>query len=462
MGKRMRSSLPKVLHKVCGQPMCSLVRLALRQAGVEHVVAVVSPQGDAVRAALGPDTTFAVQPYPLGTGDAVRHALEEVAGARHVLVLYGDTPLLTPETIRALVDGHVSAAPAVTMLTAVVDDPTGYGRIIRDPDGQPAAIVEQLECTPEQAQVNEINVGIYCFDRDALARYVPLLQARPPQHEHLLTDIVALVLRDGLQVKTLGADAREVSGVNSRQQLADAEAALRGREVRRLMDSGVTIADPRTTFVDFGVEVGEDTVILPNSYLLSGTVIGRGCSVGPGALLDGASIGDRVRVVFSTVEDSEVGPDCTIGPYAHLRPGSVLEGGVKVGNFAEVKNSRLGAGVKVSHHSYVGDADVGRDTNVGAGAVFVNYDGRDKHRTTVGDGAFIGCNVNIVAPVTVNEGAYLAAGSTITEDVPAQSLAIARQRQRVIIDWVGRRLQAIRGRPHAGDPGDGAANTHRS
>ncbi|MDP2873586.1 MAG: bifunctional UDP-N-acetylglucosamine diphosphorylase/glucosamine-1-phosphate N-acetyltransferase GlmU [Bacillota bacterium] len=450
MGQRMRSVLPKVLHQVCGRPMCSLVREVLRDAGIAHVVGVVSPQGQAVRAALGADTDFVVQPQPLGTGDAVRYALIRVVDSAHVLVLYGDTPLLRPETVRSLVCGHIAAGPAVSMLTAEMDDPAGYGRVVRDPEGRLLEIVEQLQCTPQQAAIREANVGIYCVDRSVLDRYIPLLEAHPPQGEYLFTDIVGLVLRDGLDVRTVAADAEEVAGVNSRHQLAEAEAKLRRREVRRLMDSGVTVVDPATTYVDRGVTVGTDTVVRPHSYLLRGTAVGSGCTIGPGAYLDGATLADGVSVIFSTVEGSCVGPDCTIGPYAHLRPGTVLETAVKVGNFAEVKNSRLGVGTKVSHHSYVGDSDVGRDTNVGAGAVFVNYDGRDKHRTTVGDGAFIGCNVNLVAPVRVGDRSYVAAGSTITDEVPAESLAIARQRQRVILEWVRRRFGPAPDRPEEG------------
>lgn len=463
MGKRMRSALPKVLHQVCGQPMCSLVRQVLREAGIGHVVGVVSPRADAVRAALGPDTDFVVQPEPLGTGDAVRYALTHITNADHVVVLYGDTPLLRPETIQSLVRGHIEAGPAVTMLTAELDNPAGYGRVVRDPEGRLLEIVEQLQCTPQQALIREANVGIYCLDRAVLAKYIPLLEAHPPQSEYLFTDVVGLALRDGLDVRTVAADAAEVSGVNSRHQLAEAEAVLCRREIRRLMDSGVTVVDPATTYVDHGVAVGADTVIRPNSYLLRGTTVGSCCIIGPGAYLDGARLADGARVIFSTVEDSCVGPDCTVGPYAHLRPGTVLERDVKVGNFAEVKNSRLGAGTKVSHHSYVGDSDVGRDTNVGAGAVFVNYDGRDKHRTTVGERAFIGCNVNLVAPVRVGDSAYIAAGSTITDEVPPESLAIARQRQRIIVNWVRRRLNPAPDRSGEGsghkDSGPGPAGS---
>jgi bifunctional UDP-N-acetylglucosamine pyrophosphorylase/glucosamine-1-phosphate N-acetyltransferase len=461
LGKRMRSSVPKVLHQVCGLPMCSIVRQVLREAGVDFVVAVTSPDGDDVRAAMGTDTAFVVQPEPHGTGDAVRYALPSLPGTGSVLVLYGDTPLLRPETVGALVDGHAGAGAAASMLTAEIDDPTGYGRIVRGASGEVAGIVEQLECTPEQARIREINVGIYCFDGGLLGRYIDALEPRPPQNEYLLTDVVGLMLRDGLKIRTVPADAAEVSGVNSRHQLSAVGEVLRRRELARLMDSGVTVLDPDSTFVHCGAKVGQDTVIHPQSYLLRGTVVGRRCRIGPGAYLEASEIGDGASVMFSTVEDSIVGEGCTIGPYAHLRPGTVLDREVKVGNFAEIKNSRVGAGSKVSHHSYVGDADVGRDVNIGAGAVFVNYDGRDKHRSEVGDGAFIGCNVNLVSPVRLGSGAYVAAGSTITDQVPPESLAIARERQRVILDWVKRRFGAGEKARGGENTPDGPSQTKR-
>lgn len=453
VGRRMRSRRPKVLHTVCWWPLAALVRESLRGAGIEHVVAVLPPDGGAVGDAFGDDTEFAVQERPLGTADATKCALPCLGDASTVLVLYGDTPLLTPETVTGLIAGHLAADPAdreLTLLTAEIGDPTGYGRIVRDPaTGTLLEIVEEAQCTPQQAAIREVNTGIYCFERRTLERCLPSVPLRSPPGEYYLTDLPAIVTARGGRVQTVPADPQEVLGVNSRAQLAAAERVLRRREAERLMASGVTVVDPDATYVAPGVSVGEDTVIHPNCFLLPGTAVGRECTLGPGAFLDAARLGDGVRVWYSTVERSEVGDGCEIGPYAHLRPGTVLAEQVRVGNFAEVKNSVVGSGTKVAHHSYVGDADVGEGVNVGAGAVFVNYDGIRKHRTRVADGGFIGCNANLVAPLVLGERAYVACGSSVTKDVPAEALAIARGHQRNVPGWV-RRRHAGTGRKETG------------
>lgn len=459
LGKRMRSELPKVLHTVCWRPLATMVREVLREVGVEHVIAVVPPDGKAVREAFGAGTTFVVQQERLGTADAVRCALPSLGDAATVLVLCGDTPLLTAETIRAMIAEHLRPGssgrrPGLTLLTAVVDDPAGYGRIVRDPSsGELQQIVEEAQCTPEQAAINEINSGIYCFERSVLERCLPEVRPRTPPGEYYVTDLAALVIAGGGLVQTVAADPAEVVGINSRSQLAAAEKLLRRREIERLMSSGVTVIDPEATYVAPGVRVGRDTVILPDSFLLPGTAVGRRCTIGPGAFLDAARLGDEVRTSYSTIEDSEVGDRCTVGPYAHLRPGTVLRQEVKIGNFAEVKNSTIGSGTKVSHHCYVGDADLGERVNVGAGAVFVNYDGVRKQRTVVGDGGFIGCNANLVAPLVVGERAYVACGSSVVNDVPAEALAIAREYQRNIPGWVSRRHAGTGGKDR--EPGKG-------
>ncbi len=465
-GKRMHSDLPKVLHCVGGRPMVSLVCDALRGAGVDRIVGVVSPGAQDVAQALGDGVTVVYQDNPQGTGDAARCAVPEVAADDIVVLVYGDTPLLQPETLRGLIGEHLRemrqpGGIGLSMVTAILSDPTGYGRIIRDDGGQVVAIVEQGDCTPEQAQITEINSGIYCLSGRVMADCLPRLRRTNAQAELQLTDIVGMLIEDGQRVAAIPAAAEEVLGINSRDRLAEANAVFRRRRLDQLMQGGVTVVDPATTFVDAGVEVGQDTVIWPGSYLLAGTAVGRGCIIGPGAHLAGARIGERVRVWYSTVEDSEVGDDCTVGPYAHVRPDTVLGRGAKVGNFAEIKNSRVGEGTKVSHHSYVGDADLGADVNIGAGVVFVNYDGRRKHRTQVGDRAFIGCNVNLVAPVAVGRRAYIACGSSITADVPPGALAIARARQTSIEGWVERRFgteedQDARNHHHGAEDKQGA------
>ena len=462
LGKRMGSSLPKALHPVGGRPMVTLVEAALRQAGIEHVVAVVSPSQPQVATALGEGVILARQTEALGTGHAVLQALPALAGigADLTLVTFCDTPLLRGETLRELADLHRLAASAdpglrATLVTAFVDDPTGYGRIVRDGTGAVCGIVEQSACTPLEAAIDEIYSGILIADTSALASYLPRLDRDNAQGEYLLTALPALILADGGKVATHAADPDEVLGVNSRLQQAAAEEALRWRVLEGLMASGVTVIDPAATYIEPGVRVGADTTIWPGSHLRVGTVIGAGCSIGPSADLRSTRVGDRVTVSYSVIDQSDIGCDCTIGPFAHLRPGSVLAAGVKVGNYAEIKNTSLGRGTKVPHHSYVGDADVGAGVNVGAGAVFVNYDGRRKHRTTVSDGAFIGCNVNLIAPVKLGERAFAAAGSTITADVPTDALAVARSRQRLTRGWVQRRLSRHRaaGRRHPGRRG---------
>jgi bifunctional UDP-N-acetylglucosamine pyrophosphorylase/glucosamine-1-phosphate N-acetyltransferase len=457
-GKRMLSSRPKVLHEVGGRPMVAWVRDALIEAGVDRVVAVVSPNAPAVEAALGKSVQLAYQPEPLGTGHAVMQAMPLLGAAGAVLVVFGDTPLLRPATLRALIRAHQAAQadaepPACTMLTARIDDPTGYGRIIRDDGGAIAGIVEQADCSPPQAAMSEINPGILVFNRHALESCLPRLSPRNRQGEYYITDVIGIIVDGGGRVASLEADPLEVLGVNSRMQLAEAGEALRWRELERVMAAGVTVIDPATTHIHPGVEVGRDTVIWPGSYLLGATRVGANCTIGPGSYIVDAVLGEGASVWFSVIEESTIEQGCSVGPYSHLRPDTHLAAGAKVGNFAEIKNSYVGPGTKIPHHSYVGDADVGPGVNIGAGAVFVNYDGFRKHRATVDAGAFVGCNANLVAPVTVGERAYVACGSSVTEDVPPGALAIARERQRNIEGWVTRRQSGPRAAPPAGGKG---------
>lgn len=456
-GKRMFSSRPKVLHEIGGRAMVTWVRDALLEAGVDQVVAVISPRSPEVEAALGKPVLLAYQAQPLGTGHAALMALAALQPADAVLVVQGDTPLLLPATLRALVDRHRAARDAgtpaaCTMLTTRMPDPTGYGRILRGPDGAVTGIVEQADCAPDQARITEVNPGIYLFDRPALEESLARLEPRNRQAEYYLTDVVGLMAAGGGAVATMDADPQEVLGINNRRQLAEAGLALQWRELERLMAGGVTVVDPASTYVHPGVQVGRDTVIWPGSYLLGQSKVGSGCTIGPGSYLLDATIGEGARILLSVVEQSTVEPECSVGPYSHLRPGTHLAAGVKVGNFAEIKGSYVGPGSKVPHHSYIGDADLGPGVNVGAGAVFVNYDGFRKHRSTVESGAFIGCNSNLVAPVTVGEQAYVACGSSVTEDVPPLALAIARERQRNIEGWVARRKGGRLLAPAPGDP----------
>ncbi|MBE3589739.1 MAG: bifunctional UDP-N-acetylglucosamine diphosphorylase/glucosamine-1-phosphate N-acetyltransferase GlmU [Firmicutes bacterium] len=456
-GKRMRSALAKVLHPVAGRPMIRYVLDAALEAGVDAVVVVVGRDAERVQEACvqaaaerRPPLAFALQEEQLGTGHAVLQARPHVGEADRLLVLYGDTPLIEAAQIRALLDAHAAAGAAATLLTAVVADPTGYGRVVRGGDGAVLRIVEEKDATEEERRIQEINTGIGCFTPGPLWEALQRVEPRNAQGEYYLTDVVALLRGMGHRTAAVpAADAEAVLGVNDRAALAEAGAVLRRRRLLRLMREGVTVVDPATTFVDADVEVGEDTVILPFTILEGRTRVGRGCRLGPGSHLIDSELADGVTVMQSVVEESRIAEGVRIGPFAHVRPGCEIGPGAEIGNYAEVKKSRLGAGVKAHHHSYIGDAVIGDNVNVGAGLVTVNYDGRRKHVTVVEAGAFLGCNVNLVAPVTVGRDAYVAAGSTVTEPVPPGALAIARERQVNKEGWVER----ARSRP----AGDGSA-----
>jgi bifunctional UDP-N-acetylglucosamine pyrophosphorylase/glucosamine-1-phosphate N-acetyltransferase len=404
-----------------------------------------------------------VQAEQRGTGHAARVALEaapEVDGT--VLVLPGDTPLLRTETLRRLVEEHQSSGAVATLLTAVLPDPTGYGRVLRRDGGAVAAVVEHRDATDEQRAVDEINTSVYAFEagplRDALTR----LSTANAQGEEYLTDVVGLFVAAGLTVGALVADPVETAGVNDRVQLAAAHRAYNERLLVDWMRAGVTVVDPATTWVDAGVELAPDVVLRPGVQLHGRTAIARGAEVGPDCTLVDTVVGERARVTRAHCLGAAVGPDAEVGPFAYLRPGAALGPGSKVGTYVEVKKSHIGAGSKVPHLTYVGDAEIGEGVNVGAGTVFVNYDGVAKHRTVVGDGAFIGSDTMLVAPLTVGDGAQTGAGSTITKDVPPGALAIERSDQRIIEGWVDRRrrrgqaesVQAESGkteRDHSGD-----------
>ncbi len=441
-GKRFRSAVPKPLHRVAGRPLLWHVLAAARGLGAERTVAVVGRGADEVRTAvasfgLGP-VEFAVQQELRGTGDALAAALPLLPPHGEVLVLYGDTPLLTADTLERLLAAHRAGGAQATLLTARLPDPTGYGRVLRGPGGAVAGVVEERDATPEQRAVTEANVGFYVFDRpvlDGLAR----LEPHNDQGELYLPDLLPLLLRQGGRVATSTAPEEEVLGVNDRAQLAGAAAVLRRRTLARLLAAGVTVVDPATTYVDVDVEVGQDTVLEPLTFLESGTRVGAGCAIGPNTRLVACTVGDEATVTQAVGVRAHVGAGATVGPFAYLRPGAELGPGSKVGTYVEVKKSSIGRGSKVPHLTYVGDAEIGEDVNVGAGTVFVNYDGRDKHRTVVGDGSFIGSDTMLVAPLTIGEGAQTAAGSTITKDVPPGALAIERAVQRTVEGWAARR-----------------------
>ncbi len=453
-GKRLRSRLPKVLHRVGGVPMVLLVVETLRRVPVERITVVTGAGEAEVRSLLGETVAYARQEVPLGTGHALQQALPFLEGVERVLVVSGDVPLVPVELLRQLVAQAEATGAAAVLATAVVEDPAGFGRVVRDAAGCVARIVEEADATPAEKAIREINAGLYCFAVPALREVLGELRADNAQGEYYLVDVVPALLARGLGVAAVAAPEPElVLGVNTRAELARAEANLRRLVCDRWSERGVTFLDPATAYVSPLAELGPDTTVGPFTVIAGRTACGVGCELGPGSYVRDSRLGDGVRVFFSVVEESELGDGVTVGPFSHLRAGNRLEEGVRVGNFAELKNSRVGAGTKVPHHSYLGDADVGRGVNVGAGSVTVNYDGLRKHRTVIADGAFIGCNANLIAPVTVGEHGWVGAGSTVDEDVPPWSLALARVRQANKPGWVRRRL-ALAGRER-GEPGPG-------
>jgi bifunctional UDP-N-acetylglucosamine pyrophosphorylase / glucosamine-1-phosphate N-acetyltransferase len=446
-GKRFRSALPKPLHPLAGRPLLWHVLAAAAPLKADRTVVVVGVGAEEVTAAaerfdVGP-LEFVVQPEPRGTGDALAAALPLLPSGGQVLVLYGDAPLVTTALLERLLERHRSAAAAATILTCRLDDPDGYGRVLRDAAGVVTGVVEHRDATPDQLAVREVNAGFYVFERRILDGLADL-DGDNDQGEHYLPDLLPLVRRGGGHLAAAAGPQEEVRGVNDRVELAAAAVVLRRRLLERLMGAGVTVVDPATTFVDVDVAVGADTVLAPLTFLEAGTRVGARCSIGPNARLVGCTVDDEASVTQTVAVQAHIGPGAVVGPFAYLRPGADLGPRSKVGTFVEVKRSRVGPGSKVPHLTYVGDADIGAGVNVGAGTVFVNYDGNEKHHTSVGDGAFIGSDTMLVAPLTVGDGAQTAAGSTITKDVPPDALAIERTEQRTIQGWAARRRRRRR------------------
>ncbi|HSW36441.1 MAG TPA: bifunctional UDP-N-acetylglucosamine diphosphorylase/glucosamine-1-phosphate N-acetyltransferase GlmU [Candidatus Limnocylindrales bacterium] len=426
-GKRMHSRRPKVLHSLCGQPMINYI-LDSASALTKQILIVVGHGASLVQDTIGQQWRYVLQAQQLGTGHAVAQALHDLPEDGRLLVLCGDTPLLEGRHITELLQHH--GLNAVTVATTSLPDPTGYGRIVRGENGYVIRIVEDRDTSEEEKQIREVNTGTYCFDLSLLRRFLPMLSSDNIQGEYYLTDVIALMCRDGHSVGTYEIDDYRVGlGINDRVQLAEAAALIRERINRTMMLSGVTIIDPGSTYIDYGVNIGSDTVIWPNSIIEGGTNIGSSCQIGPGAHLRAAQIKDHVAIQQSVVVESEIENGVVIGPFAYIRPGSHLGENVKIGDFVEVKNSTLGRGTKVPHLSYVGDADIADGVNLGAGVIIVNYDGKHKHRSNIDSGAFIGCNSNLIAPLSIGANAYIGAGSTINKNVPPGALALARARQ---------------------------------
>jgi len=470
-GTRMRSRRPKVLHEVCGRPLAYYPVKRALDLGADPVVVVVGHQAEAVEAALSaalPEAPirFAVQEKQLGTAHAVMAAKGQLRGFKgSIVILSGDTPLLTEETLRTVIEARSRKDVGLSFATMHLDNPSGYGRLVRAPDGGPALIVEDKDATPEEKRITEVNAGLYCADAAFLWKTLSRVDSKNAQKEFYLTDIVAIAA-DGPGAVSAHVSSVEAAGVNDQEELSLAARALTRRFAETLMESGVTIEDPERFDVDEGVAVGPDTIIEPSVRLRGRTVVGSGCRIGQGSILTDTAVADNVTVNPYTVSaEATIGAGSIVGPFSRLRPGATLEEGVHIGNFVELKKTRMGKGAKANHLTYLGDATVGAGTNVGCGTVTCNYDGEKKHPTVIGERAFIGSDSILVAPITIGDGAYVAAGSTLTEDVPAGALALGRARQTTKEGWVEARKQAKQAAtPSAkqaavpGAPGGGQAN----
>lgn len=440
----MRSGTPKLMHPICGRPMIAWPVAAARHAGATRVIVVDGPDRR-LEEVLDPDVTLAIQQQPRGTADAARAGAEAFAAGNTVVVLNGDAPLISAEAIHSLVQAHERSVAAATIGTVVLEDASEYGRVVRDADGMVQRVVETKapgDATEAELQIREVNTGLFAFDGDALLEALDQVQPDNAQSELYLPDVLPVLRALGRTVIAhVLADPSEMLGINDRVALADLTALAQRRIHERHMLAGVTIVNPAATVIDVDVEIARDTVIAPFSSVRGSTRIGEGATVGPLTTLIDASVGAGASVVHSYVRGAEVGDRVSVGPFAYLRPGAVLREGAKAGTFVEIKNSDIGAGAKVPHLSYIGDADIGEHSNIGAGTITANYDGENKSRTTIGAGAFVSVDTMFVAPVSVGDGAYTAAGSVITHDVPSGALGVARARQRNIEGYGDRRKE---------------------
>ena len=444
-GTRMKSNRAKVMHMVCGKPMLEYVLSASNNAGISKNIVIVGHNKEEILSGISDsEVIFAEQPMyagaPYGTGFAVMQALDHIEDDSKVVVLCGDTPLIGHATLKKLITCHSDENNAATVLTTRMENPSGYGRIIRREDGTLLKIVEQKDASEEEKKISEINSGIYCFSGYSLKKCLGMIKNDNSQGEFYLTDTIGILNSEGERVgAVLATDHSEILGVNSRVQLAEAEKLMRAKINNSHMINGVTMIDPESVYIEEGVRIGRDTILHPGVVLQGHTVIGESCELLGTTRIRDSQISNSVYIDSSLIEESIVGEGTHIGPYAHLRPKSCLGANVKIGNFVEIKNANIQDGSKASHLSYVGDADVGRDVNIGCGVVFVNYNGVSKARSIVGDHAFVGSNSNLVAPVEVKEWGYIAAGSTITDNVGEGELSIARARQVNKVGWVDKK-----------------------
>ncbi|GAA0181579.1 bifunctional UDP-N-acetylglucosamine diphosphorylase/glucosamine-1-phosphate N-acetyltransferase GlmU [Clostridium sediminicola] len=437
-GTRMKSKLPKVVHKVCGKEMVNHVIDNLRKAGTKDVDVIIGDSAEVVKSATKEkNVSYSLQEEQLGTGHAVLCAKEFLQGKEGVVAIFtGDAPLISENTVSDLIEYHINGKYDATILTSILDNPFGYGRIIRNCDGIVERIVEHKDCNKDELKVQEVNSGMYCFNISTLLDKLYKIKNNNSQGEYYLTDIIEIIKAENGSVGAIDVAFNEIIGVNSRVQLAEAEAIMRNRINTTHMNNGVTLIDPKNTYIDSDVIIENDVIIYPGNVIGGETIIRESTILYPNSRLENADIGESVTIQSSVILNSKVGNNTTVGPFAYIRPDSDIGKNVKIGDFVEIKKSSIGDGTKVSHLTYIGDAEVGSECNFGCGTVVVNYDGKKKHKTIIKDKAFIGCNTNLVSPVEVEENAYIAAGSTITERVPESSLAIARAKQVVKEGWV--------------------------
>ena len=430
-GTRMQSKLYKVLHKVCDRTMVELVLDSLSDLEMQEVITVVGHGAERVKEVLGNRTKFVLQAEQLGTAHAVKVAKDELKDKEGTtIVMYGDTPLIRSETINNMLDHHEKMNAKATVLTAIADNPFAYGRIIRDVNGNLVKIVEEKDATEQERKIKEINSGIYCFDNKLLFEMLEKVKNDNNQGEYYLPDVLGLIREQKEIIETyLCDDFDETFGVNDRVALAYAENVMRNRINTKHMLAGVTLVDPTNTYIAPNAVIGRDTTIYPNVTIKSNTIIGEDCQIKPNSYLENVQIGNGVKVISSTISDSKIGDYTSVGPYSHIRNNCELGKHVRVGNFVELKNTTYGDGSKTAHLSYLGDTEVGSNTNIGCGTITVNYDGKNKYKTKIGSDAFIGCNSNLIAPLEIGDGAVVAAGTTVTEDAPDDTLVIARVKQ---------------------------------
>jgi len=439
-GKRIKSDLPKVLHKVCGKEMLKHVIDSIRNSEINDIDVIIGRGAELVKErTLDKEVSYSLQAEQLGTGHAVKCAQEFLRDKKGVVAIFtGDTPLIKQSTIKRLVTDHIENNNSATILTAIVKDPTGYGRIVRE-NNQVLKIVEHKDCNEEELKITEMNSGIYCFDIELLVEALGDLENNNEQGEYYLTDIIEILKSKDKKIGAVITDYEETIGVNSRVQLAQAEEILKYRINLEHMENGVTLIDPKTTYIGFDVEIGRDTIIYPNNILEGNTKIGSNCLLYQNSRIVDSIIGNEVDIQSSVILSSKIGDNTTVGPFAYIRPETIIGKHARIGDFVEIKKSTIGDGTKVSHLTYIGDAEVGAECNFGCGTVVVNYDGKNKCKTIIGDHSFIGCNTNLISPVTIGDNTYIAAGSTITSEVKEGDLAVARAKQRNISGWVEKR-----------------------